>query len=65
MSKPIYRYKLLSQELYEDFGEPITYVHSDRAERLEALLLRYRTEVPLGHQPHMIAAEVDEVLGRE
>lgn len=32
---------------------------------LERLLLRYRTETPLGHQPHMIAQEVDEFLGRE
>ena len=30
--------------------------------RLRALLKRYRTETPLGHQPHMIAHEVDEVL---
>ena len=30
--------------------------------RILALLLRYRNEVPLGHQPHMIAHLVDEVL---
>lgn len=30
--------------------------------RLRALLRRYRTETPLGHQPHMIAHEVDEAL---
>lgn len=35
----------------------------NRAVRLEALLRRYRTETPLGHQPHMIAHEVDEALG--
>lgn len=29
---------------------------------LRGLLVRYRTETPLGHQPHMIAAEVDAVL---
>ena len=33
-------------------------------ERLRALLARYRDETPLGHQPHMIAAEVDAALGR-
>jgi hypothetical protein len=31
-------------------------------DRLLALLRRYRTETPLGHQPRMIAHEVDEVL---
>lgn len=34
----------------------------DRIELLERLLRRYRNETPLGHQPHMIAHEVDEVL---
>jgi hypothetical protein len=29
------------------------------AARMRALLRRYRTETPLGHQPHMIAAEAD------
>ena len=28
------------------------------------LLRRYRTETPLGHQPHMIAGDVDAVLRR-
>jgi len=32
-------------------------------ERLKALLMRYRTETPLGHQPHMIAHAVDATLG--
>ena len=32
------------------------------AERLRALLTRYRNETPLGHQPHMIAHEVDATL---
>lgn len=32
-------------------------------ERLKSLLRRYRCETPLGHQPHMIAAEVDAALG--
>ena len=26
------------------------------------LLKRYRTQIPLGHQPHMIAAEVDAAI---
>lgn len=30
--------------------------------KLSALLRRYRDETPLGHQPHMIAAEVDAAL---
>lgn len=35
-------------------------------ERDEALaaLRRYRNEVPLGHQPHMLAHEVDALLAR-
>ncbi len=31
-------------------------------ERLRALLTRYRNETPLGHQPHMVAHEVDAAL---
>ena len=34
-----------------------------RVEELETMLRRYRAEVPLGHQPHMIADSVDELLG--
>lgn len=33
-----------------------------RAERLAEALRRYRNEVPLGHQPHMLAHEVDALL---
>ena len=29
---------------------------------LRALIARYRSETPLGHQPHMIAHEVDKAL---
>ena len=36
---------------------------AQKIEQLSALLLRYRNEVPLGNQPHMIAHIVDEVLG--
>lgn len=37
-----------------------------RAENVELrrLLARYRDETPLGHQPHMIAGEVDSALAR-
>lgn len=35
---------------------------ADVNERLRGLLRRYRDETPLGHQPHMIAGEVDDVL---
>ncbi len=34
-----------------------------RCREMERLLRRYRKETPLGHQPHMIAHEVDAVLG--
>lgn len=40
------------------------YLRGDDLEQALALLKRYRDETPLGHQPHMIAHEVDEVLGR-
>lgn len=30
--------------------------------QLRRLLARYRNETPLGHQPHMIAHEVDKAL---
>ena len=32
---------------------------------LRSLLARYRDETPLGHQPHMIAHQVDVALARE
>lgn len=35
---------------------------ADRAERLAEALRRYRNDVPLGHQPHMLAHEVDALL---
>lgn len=31
-------------------------------ERARDMINRYRTETPLGHQPHMIAGEADELL---
>ena len=31
---------------------------------LKGLLARYRDETPIGHQPHMIAKQVDDALGR-
>lgn len=34
-------------------------------EAMRELLRRYRDEVPLGHQPHMIAHEVDAAIDRE
>lgn len=34
-------------------------------QRLTAFLRRYRDEVPLGHQPHMIAHEVDAALAAQ
>ena len=36
-----------------------------RIAELEGLLRRYRTETPLGHQPHMIAHKVDAALGEK
>lgn len=36
----------------------------DPAPELLALLIRYRRETPLGHQPHMIAHEADEAIAK-
>lgn len=38
--------------------------HIERLSGVLRLLKRYRDETPLGHQPHMIAHEVDEVIAR-
>lgn len=43
-------------------GEKIVVSMLSEIERLRACLRRYRTETPLGHQPHMIAHEADELL---
>jgi alkylation response protein AidB-like acyl-CoA dehydrogenase len=45
----------------EALAEEIATLRAENA-RLRALLLRYRAETPLGHQPHMIAHEVDAAL---
>ena len=37
-------------------------VYNYSQDALVALLTRYRNETPLGHQPHMIAHEVDAAL---
>lgn len=36
----------------------------DENTELRRLLSRYRDETPLGHQPHMIAHQADDALGR-
>lgn len=33
-------------------------------DELLALLIRYRNETPLGHQPHMVAHEVDAAIAK-
>jgi hypothetical protein len=33
-------------------------------DELLALVVRYRTETPLGHQPHMIAHQADAAIAR-
>jgi hypothetical protein len=44
-------------------GNDLQRLAKDRNELAEALR-RYRTEVPLGHQPPMLAHEVDALLAR-
>jgi hypothetical protein len=43
--------------------EELARLRTDNAE-LRWLLARYRDETPLGNQPHMIAHQADEALGR-
>lgn len=35
---------------------------ADAHDKMLALLVRYRNETPLGHQPHMIAYEADAAI---
>ena len=49
--------------LRDDYETAVTMSKAaDRIEKLEAALRRYRDETPLGHQPHMIAHEIDTLL---
>lgn len=41
----------------------IAQLRAENAE-LRRLLARYRDETPLGHQPHMIARQADDAIGR-
>ena len=43
-------------------GREVEAVRLSDFQKAIALLSRYRTETPLGHQPHMIAHEVDDLL---
>lgn len=45
-----------------DLSEDCDCLERENAALREALR-RYRNEVPLGHQPHMLAHEVDVLLG--
>lgn len=46
-----------------DAAEELARLRAENGE-LRRLLTRYRDETPLGHQPHMIAHQADEALGR-
>jgi len=39
-------------------------IAEQREAELVGVLKRYRDETPLGHQPHMIAGEVDAILAK-
>lgn len=62
--------KLLGR-VEEWYCETITSLRAELAaavaerDRFRALLIRYRKETPPGHQPHMIAGEVDAALAKE
>lgn len=47
--------------IVHDLADQLEYAQAV-IEKQRALLRRYRNEVPLGHQPHMLAHEVDEAL---
>jgi hypothetical protein len=53
-----------SQDLREALVGASELIEKQAAEiaRLRGLLTRYRKEVPMGNQPHMICLEVDEAL---
>lgn len=55
---------VVSGDCYDACGARESKISSLIAERdaAVALLRRYRNETPLGHQPHMIAHEVDALL---
>ena len=48
-------------QIVAEHSANITRLEAENA-KLRALLLRYRNETPLGHQPHMITIEVDALL---
>jgi hypothetical protein len=49
---------------FAEYGKTRAVVIEREAEiaKLRGLLIRYRTETPAGHQPHMICHVVDEAL---
>jgi predicted RNase H-like HicB family nuclease len=51
------------QRTVDEYQDEIDDLKGER-EQLVALLRRYRNETPAGHQPHMIALEVDALIGK-
>lgn len=54
------------KQMHKDYGCEVRDPNGtiwDHAAKLQELVQRYRRETPLGHQPHMIAGEVDKLLG--
>jgi hypothetical protein len=47
----------------QNAAEELRRLHEVNTE-LVSLLKRYRSKIPLGHQPHMIAAKVDEAIAK-
>lgn len=52
-----------SNHVLDEAADRIEQLEAERAELL-ALVIRYRKETPLGHQPHMIAHLADEAIAR-
>jgi len=56
------RYDVAADQMAWEAWQARARIAEQREAELVRLLKRYRHETPLGHQPHMIAAEVDGIL---
>ena len=59
----ILEFKIPSIACLEDAAIELRRLHEANAELL-SLVKRYRTETPLGHQPHMISLAADEAIAK-
>ena len=55
--------RVLDEQRVADLMAQVADIAAERDELL-ALVIRYRKETPLGHQPHMIAHLADEAIAK-